>query len=279
VPRQPKSLKLPFALQNGNLVHISEVPQGAACGCICPCCEAPLLARKGDTNVHHFAHKKGAECAASVETALHLAAKQILEDQREIVLPAVQITFDSYRHPIPIAPERTFALDEVHAEKRSGNIVPDILAYSSGVPLLVEIRVTHKVDEAKESKIRALGISAIEIDLSSFARNFTRAELAEAVVSHLANRRWVFNAKASKYKELLLATGLVIKTVNRGGAVHADGCPIAKREWHGKVYANVTDDCLFCDHNLSVGENFNSVICGANHTIINFDDLRRLVDQ
>ena len=279
MPRTPRILKLPFGMQNGKLVHISEVPQGSKCGCICPCCEAPLLARKGGTRVDHFAPKKGAECAASVETALHLAAKPILEEQREIALPAVQITFDSYRPPIPISPPRIFALDEVHAEKRTGNIVPDILAYSNGVQLLIEVRVTHEIDETKEAKIRSLGISAIEIDLSSFDRNFTRAELTTAVVRQHDNRKWVFNAKASKYQERLLASGLVIKTVNRGGAVHADGCPIAKRECRGKAYANVTDDCLVCDYNLSVGENSNFVICGANHTILNFDDLRKLLDQ
>ena len=277
MPRIIKTIKLPFGLKDGVLVHISEVLQGAACGCVCPCCKAPLLARKGSIKIHHFAHKKGADCAKSVETALHLASKQILEEQKEIALPAVRIEFDSYREPISIAQENTFTLDEVRAEQRTGEIVPDILAYSRGVPLLIEIRVTYEVDEVKEAKIRRLGISAIEIDLSSFCRNFTREELADAVVRQTANKKWVFNAKAENLKKQLLATGVYIKTVHRNGPVHADGCPIAKRVWNGKPYANVTDDCLYCEYNLSVGPNSNSIICGGIHKITTLDELRNFL--
>lgn len=272
--RISKILKLPFGLKDGVLVHISEVPQGAACSCVCPCCKAPLLARKGSVKIHHFAHKKGADCAKSVETALHLASKQFLEEHKEIALPAVQIDFDSYRDPLPVSPERTFPLDKVRAEERTGDIVPDILAYSGGVPLLIEIRVTHEVDEAKAAKIRRLGISAIEIDLSSFCRNFTREELADAVIRQTANKKWVFNAKSAKLKKQLLATGQYIKTVHRNGPVHADGCPIVKRVWNGKPYANVTDDCLYCEYNLSVGPNSNSIICGGVHKITTLEGLR-----
>lgn len=274
MPRAIKKLKLPFGLKDGSLVHISEVAQGAACGCICPCCKAPLLARKGSIKVHHFAHKKGADCAKAVETALHLASKQILEEHKEIALPAVQIDLETYRDPIPVSPEKTFRFDEVRSEKRTGDIVPDILAYSRGVPLLIEIRVTHEVDKAKAAKIRRLGISAIEIDLSSFCRNFTREELIDAVIRQTANKKWVFNAKSARLKKQLLSTGVYIKTVHRNGPVHADGCPIAKRVWNGKPYANVTDDCLYCEYNLSVGPNSNYVICGGIHKITTLDGLR-----
>lgn len=272
--RAVKTLKLPFGLKGGILVHISEVPQGAACGCVCPCCKAPLLARKGSIKIHHFAHKKGADCEKSVETALHLASKQILEEHKGINLPAVQIDLETYRDPIPVSPERAFRLDEVRAEKRTGDIVPDILAYSGGVPLLIEIRVTHEVDKAKAAKIRKLGISAIEIDLSSFCRNFTREELAEAVIRQTDNKKWVFNAKSAKYKKQLLATGKFIKTVHRNGPVHADGCPIAKRVWNGKPYANVTDDCLCCEYNLYVSPYSSSIVCGGIHKITTLEQLR-----
>src|SRR5689334_2245057 len=42
--------------QSGELVHISEVPRGKACKCMCVSCDAPLVARQGDIRAHHFAH-------------------------------------------------------------------------------------------------------------------------------------------------------------------------------------------------------------------------------
>jgi hypothetical protein len=274
MPRTIKKLKLPFGLKDGQLVHISDAQRGLSCGCICPCCKAPLIARKGSVNIHHFAHSKGAECAKAVETALHLASKQILEEHKEITLPAVQIDLETYRDPIPVSPERTFRLDEVRAEKRTGDIVPDILAYSGGVPLLIEIRVTHEVDKTKAAKIRRLGISAIEIDLSSFCRNFTPEELADAVIRQTANKKWVFNAKSEKYKKQLLATGEYKKTVHRKGAVQVDNCPVGKSTFHGKPYANVTDDCLFCEYNLYVSPYSYSIVCGGIHKITTLEELR-----
>lgn len=279
MPRKVKTLKLPFALKDGALVHVSEVAQGSACGCVCPCCKAPLLARKGSVKIHHFAHKKGADCEKAVETALHLASKQILEEHKEIALPAVKIDLETYRDPIPVAPEKTFHLDEVRVEQRTGDIVPDILAYSSGIPLLIEIRVTHEVDRAKAAKIRNLGISAIEIDLSSFCRNFNREELADAVIRQTDNKKWIFNAKSAKLKKQLLATGQFKKTVHRMGAVQVDNCPIAKRVWHGKPYANVTDDCLWCEYNLYVSPYSNSIVCGGVHKITTLDELRAFLKR
>ena len=261
------NIKLPFGLKDDTLVHISEAQQGLACGCVCPSCKERLVARKGPITVHHFAHNKGAECAKAVETALHLAAKQILSERREIVLPAVHIAFNAYRDPIPVSAERTFSLDEVHAEHRTEDIVPDILAYCRRVPLMIEIRVTHEVDDNKLAKIRKLGISTIEIDLSSISRAFSPDELLDAVVRRTDNKKWVFNAKAEKYKQMLLATGERKRSVSRGFATHVDYCPINIRVWKGKSYANVIDDCLYCDFILDVGENMKDIICGGKHKI------------
>lgn len=272
--RAMTNIKLPFGIKDEMLVHISEAQQGLACACVCPSCKEPLIARKGTITIHHFAHHKGAECAKAVETALHLASKQILAERREITLPEVQIEFRSYRPPIPVSAERTFPLDEVRAEHRTDDIVPDILTYSGGVPLMIEIRVTHKVNEIKLAKIRKLGISAIEIDLSSICRTFTRDELLDAVINQTANKRWLFNAKVEKFKELLLRTGERKKTVSRGCATHVDHCPIYSRVWKGKPYANVLDDCPYCDFVLEIGTNADEIICGGKHKITTLDELR-----
>ncbi len=73
---------------DGRMVHVNDVPNGLACGCFCPVCNAPLVARQGKIRVPHFAHTAGRDCQRAGETALHMAAKQVLQDLKGcIVLP------------------------------------------------------------------------------------------------------------------------------------------------------------------------------------------------
>ena len=103
-------IKLPFGLKDDIVVHISQVQRGLACGCVCVCCNKPLVARKGPVLVHHFAHSVGAECPKAIETALHLEAKRILADRREIRLPPVEIRLDCGPRAMLLWPETTVAL-------------------------------------------------------------------------------------------------------------------------------------------------------------------------
>src|SRR5690349_237693 len=73
------------------MVSPGDVESGLACGCICPGCEAPLIAKKGDKVVWHFAHE-GAACDNGAETAIHRMAKQILAEERTVALPAVDVS-------------------------------------------------------------------------------------------------------------------------------------------------------------------------------------------
>ncbi len=267
-------IKLAFGLKDDILVHISRVERGLACGCVCPECNKPLVARKGSEVVHHFAHRAGPECANAAETALHRAAKDILADRREIGLPPVEIRFDSSPFVMPLWPERILTLDDVRLECRTGDIIPDILAYCGTTPLMIEIQVTHPVDEAKLKKIRELGISTIEIDLSSVPRSFSPDDLCHAIVEQTDNKRWLFNAKSEEWKQVLIRTGEKKETITRGPARHVDHCPLNVQSWKGKPYANFIGDCSVCEFLLDVGADNVFIICGGRHKIRTFDELR-----
>ncbi|MCV0438971.1 MAG: hypothetical protein K5880_10085 [Hydrogenophaga sp.] len=54
----------------GVVRFVGDVPKGAACGCFCPTCNSPLVARKGEEKEWHFAHEAAQErpeCAAGAE--------------------------------------------------------------------------------------------------------------------------------------------------------------------------------------------------------------------
>ncbi|MFA6029154.1 MAG: competence protein CoiA family protein [Elusimicrobiota bacterium] len=70
------TFKLPFALREGKLIHISEVASGKQPDCKCPGCGEPLVARKGNIVRHHFSHESGGSRCG--EGAIHAAAKLLL---------------------------------------------------------------------------------------------------------------------------------------------------------------------------------------------------------
>jgi hypothetical protein len=187
------SLRVPFGLSGSTLYEPNGVPNGKACGCICPSCKRPLIARQGATTPH-FAHAPGEDCARGFETAVHLAAKQIIAQRKEVRLPIVE-----YQSTLKYAPskvhsaERLLSLDEVKLEVWMGNIRPDIWVQAGDQRYLVEIAVTHFVDEEKNAKIRELQIPAIEINLKSLKDCFTFATLERTLFASPYPAKWIFN--------------------------------------------------------------------------------------
>src|SRR5690349_15675994 len=83
--------ELAFGIRDGVLIGIAEARQGAGCGCECPVCGVPLIARKGDLLVHHFAHAgSGDGCGVGAETNAHLWAKEELGRSLWIRLPPLE---------------------------------------------------------------------------------------------------------------------------------------------------------------------------------------------
>lgn len=163
------NILLAYALNAENkLVHIDSVKNGLECGCVCPGCQEPLVAKNGgDVREHHFAHKSGNDCGTGYQTIRHIWAKELLLANR--MLPAVLK-----------GQKLAFKAEKIDAELflKDLNIKPDILGFAivpftlygvtltKGVPFIVEIFVTHKVDDEKAKIIKKVGIPAIEIDLS-----------------------------------------------------------------------------------------------------------------
>lgn len=255
---------LKYGLRDDQPTHISEVPSGLKCNCKCPQCGSPLVARKGSKREHHFAHHGPTACNYATETALHLVAKKALEKSSAIRLPAVQVTFYSHQSTLEIAPEKIYQIDSIRSEKRIGNIVPDLIATIQNRELLIEIFVTHRVDDKKRNKIIRLGISVIEIDLSKAPRDLEFDSISELVVNGLDNKRWIYNARADKEYKKIMSQTIRKHSITRGLALHVDLCPQNARVWRGRPYANVIDDCLYCEHCLNLGYNMNYVDCNGH---------------
>lgn len=255
------SAQLTWAVQaNGEPGHISEVKNGLQCGCACPACGSALIAKQGKKREHHFAHANGAECAHAVESGLHLAAKAVIEEHGQMVLPAVEIEFQHSAWRRVIKEERPYEVESVGVEQKLGAIIPDVIVRVRDRLLLVEVKVTHGVDDQKLKKIRDLGLSCVEVDLSDVDRDLSRENLKKLICDDSTNIRWVHNVRAHEERKKVLSAATLLESVERGMAVHADGCPIRARVWNGKPYANMVDDCVGCEYMITLDLN-EGVIC------------------
>lgn len=205
----PNSPKLTWAIgANGKMAHISEAENGLECECICPTCRGALIARQGEVREHHFAHASediGEECRRAPETALHRAAKEVLAACKTIMLPAIKTSSgyadpDSHRgeYDPELEPPERRPIESVEVEQKLGSIIPDLILMIDGRKLLVEITVTHGVDEDKRKRIRGLGISCLEIDLSDIGHDLPRKELEEIVVDGIDHKHWLYNVDAAE---------------------------------------------------------------------------------
>ena len=78
-----KSLLIPGAMWNGEYCQPCDVPKNAS-GLTCPHCRECVIIRKGDVNVHHFAHKSGERKCKFYEhpgeSEIHSMVKHIIAD-------------------------------------------------------------------------------------------------------------------------------------------------------------------------------------------------------
>jgi len=183
-----------FALaQDGRAVHIDEVPNGSKCECLCPACQSPLIAKNGgEERAHHFAHDGRVEDQFCSETALHFAAKQIVADNKNVLLPS----------PTLLSSEGGSIMEfsEVLIEHRLNistddhlHIVADCFGVSGSKSLIIEIAVHHEVDLTKLMKIESLGIPSIEISLRDFANiSWNWESLTHQVLYSAQRRKWLW---------------------------------------------------------------------------------------
>jgi hypothetical protein len=193
-------VKLAFGLRQGQILHISEVSRGKNCACICPACERPLVAHKGNSRPggrrHHFKHLPDASafyCAGNQEGAIHQFAKQCLEKHRVLTLPPVK------RQHIESAPQRVVSLNTIVFEQAvtRARYRPDATAYGDTSPLLIEFENTHPVGPEKIAKIIADNLPAVEIKLLGWfgERKSLTIDSEDLVdwILHRAHRTWLWH--------------------------------------------------------------------------------------
>ena len=278
-------LNLVYAIKDGAGISIEDADRGLKCGCVCPACGEPLVAKKGTKVMHHFAHHSGSNCEYGYETSLHLMAKAILSTAKTIVTPKVYVYFpNSTKEKQLCCDSRAIPVDKVELEQNYGNVVPDVVVYSGGRKFFLEIYVTHAVDREKISKLKTAGISTMEIDLSKVEQTISYEDLQRILLEDNEQKRWIYNSVADKKLRKYYAFSERIQLVIHGFAIHTKYCPIKSRIWHGKSYANFIDDCTGCPyqilyHTAEDDRSQGEILCSGRYKIATLQDLARVTSR
>jgi hypothetical protein len=209
---------------NDEIVFISRVERGRK-GYFCLGCKGQMQAVKPQKkdirpyfrhDVKYDSQSKG--CTYSDETYRHKLAKEILQIEKRVKVPAL------YKYP-PIGVEGTpnliydsgyiiassvsiemyffenengeiaFGKKDTYTEDKYLLVKPDVTFFDSkGNPILfIEITATHKVDETKRNKYKRLGIDAIEVLIPKDSPE----EIAKTF--HITERtKWIYNNEHEK---------------------------------------------------------------------------------
>jgi hypothetical protein len=298
-------LKLPYGIKDGQLIHISSVNiSGLKCNCTCPSCHSPLRAnmgrkiKNGKKKKDHFSHDIESNCSTGLETAIHLLAKEIFKKRKAIRIPSVFSHIPKKYGDEVILLSEVYEFDEVILEKRVDEIIPDIILRKGSTRLLVEIAVTHFVDDEKAEKIRNLGISTIEIDVSDILKEeCSNEQFADHLIEGKKGKSWIYNAKHEQLKAKYLkqlevrdaeeerakqalealhrlhmipvVEGYSSKRKAFGGLVfNTKWCPFAKRinqqGTSSTTYANIVVDCHRCDRFKGYRDRNKYIVCLAS---------------
>ncbi|WP_455938990.1 hypothetical protein, partial [Gemella morbillorum] len=103
-----------------------------------------------------------------------------------------------------ICKKQILDFDSARVEKKINDFIPDIILYKNNVPLIVEIAVTHFIDDIKYQKIKESHISCLEIRLSLSDlehHKFDKKYINNLLINSISNKCWIFNEKFEQRKK------------------------------------------------------------------------------
>ena len=132
----------------GAIRFATEVPRGSACGCFCPVCSSPLVAKQGERLEWHFAHEAGQErpeCLVGAVNLLHRIGVDILRETGEIRLPTYSQTVRCEHLAQQVSWSASLDAQTLVWANRVSRSMPVASGHlQSGVPLHIWVGLSHE---------------------------------------------------------------------------------------------------------------------------------------
>ena len=185
------SLPITYANDNHGVTwHVDDVENGYACGCFCPACGQPLMAKQGNVRLHHFAHQ-GGQCNWALESVAVMLAKQAIEKRGAMYFPPLFYRDAVERREKMIARSlklRVTAIQEVAVSKRKA---PALLVTCRGgdkeMTFAAVIAFSHTLKDAQADELYGISDGVVLVDLRADynyerdeqGRHYDRKEMTE----------------------------------------------------------------------------------------------------
>lgn len=234
----------------GELKHISEVPSGQKCNCICAACLQPFEARKGTRRRHHFAHVSNYECMYASEMAIYKAFAEALKQSGFLTLPPVMLRFPAWHDPELLQEARRLKIDSVAFECEPLSYPPLLRVTMQGTPLRILLDFDRYYDDddrvelAEEAKAEDYSLLLISMPKIEQDTEFTPDRL-QSVLQDNDRTEWVFSRLEEQWKQKYYAVAVSPPEHGTGNL-----CPISFGKYKGKYSARWID-CAHCHFNVA----------------------------
>lgn len=219
---------IPFGyhLESGELVDVGSVVRGNACGCVCPSCKTPLVARHGEHKEWHFAHRSQKvhnetrkECEYSFAVSIRLMIRQLANAGLKFRTPIYERAVTAYSEhskrsssfPYVITDEALLSLEEVAVGVDFSGVAVDVIGYVNGVPFIIYVtyKDRHVPHELASPKVEKCGV--VELNVDSVPRLF-RAEskgqykeaLRRYIEQEVEGKSWIYHPRESRKRNIAL---------------------------------------------------------------------------
>jgi hypothetical protein len=220
---------IPFGLdtESGQLVDVGNVKRGNACGCTCPSCNTPLVARHGNEKEWHFAHRSQKihnetrkECEFSFAVSVRLMIRQLSNDglkfrtpRFECSLPAYsEYSYDSYDFRYLVTEESLLVMKEVQVGAHFCGVTVDVLGLVEGVPFVVFVTYKERSlpSELKNPSITKCGV--VELNVTAVPKLFKeegngqyKEVLRRYIEDETEGKAWAYHPREQRLREAAIA--------------------------------------------------------------------------
>ena len=223
------NILIPFGLRklDEKFCDIADVPRGKKCGCICPSCKAPLIARQGKVNHWHFAHasrqvfqETRSNCEFSFFVAVRMMARQTIGEQIEITLPAYRGEVSEYvanygqrlNEQFIVAKQQKITITNMEVERSFLGIPVDVYGLVGDFNFIIYF--THRgrdipqaLRNPPDTKCGIIGVSLDRlyslyfVDGEKSMKSYLKA-LNDFLVNDISSKQWIFHPKFKRLEEL-----------------------------------------------------------------------------
>ena len=196
------------------------------CGCICPSCKTPLIAKQGQEKQWHFAHasrsvfnKTEEECKYSFFVSVRLMSRQIIHKSLTLKLPQyirqVGEYLPEYQYylsvPCTVTAQRNVEISDIEVEKVFMNSPVDIFGHIGDYSFIIYFThpgrsVPNEFHNPTDKKIGVISIS-LEPTYAIFAsskknRISYQTQLYDFLSNDLESKTWVFHPRQERCEKI-----------------------------------------------------------------------------